>query len=173
MARPSKVEKICFEPTYDIFVATRIATSNEINHFDCRWIRSNSSYWFRKTYSCSSFQTNGYFTHNCKWNLYELARYKIAKSLVHGLTTLISGGNYQLFAKVNHLYDKNCPKMNHCINQTLNQKGVNIMRIAVTYNNGEIFQHSVIPPNSKYMTSKIIKSLTNKLSIQMDKVMVL
>lgn len=139
MARPSKCRKICFEPTYDIFIPQGIATSNEqitltVDEYEVIRLIDLE----KLTHAQASKQMD--ISRTTVSEIYELARYKIAKSLVHGLPLLISGGNYQL-CQGKSSCDKNCPKMNHCINQTLNQKGVNIMRIAVTYNNGEIFQH--------------------------------
>ena len=58
--------------------------------------------------------------------IYESARKKLAAALVEGKRIVISGGNYTL--------DNN-------ISEEIIQKGTTIMRIAVTYENGEIFQH--------------------------------
>ncbi len=58
--------------------------------------------------------------------IYESARRKVAEALVDGRRLLIRGGNYQL----NDQGTKN-----------IMQKGSNTMRIAVTFENGEIFQH--------------------------------
>ncbi|MCR5843978.1 MAG: DUF134 domain-containing protein [Oscillospiraceae bacterium] len=58
--------------------------------------------------------------------IYESARRKIAEALVDGKRLLIRGGSYRL--------------NNQCTVQFM-QKGTDVMRIAVTYENGEIFQH--------------------------------
>ena len=58
--------------------------------------------------------------------IYESARRKIAEALVEGKRLLIRGGSYRL----NDQGIKN-----------INRKGTDSMRIAVTYENGEIFQH--------------------------------
>ena len=58
--------------------------------------------------------------------IYESARRKVADALVDGKQLLIRGGNYRL----NDQGTKN-----------IIQKGTGNMRIAVTYENGEIFQH--------------------------------
>lgn len=68
--------------------------------------------------------------------IYEKARYKIAECLVQGKQISISGGNYKI-----------CPGHESCSGQPckrekiLSKKGEHIMRIAVTYENGEIFPH--------------------------------
>lgn len=59
--------------------------------------------------------------------IYESARKKVADALVHGKRLLIAGGRCE-FAPVE-------------LNQTIMEKGINTMRIAVIYENGEIFQH--------------------------------
>ena len=59
--------------------------------------------------------------------IYDSARKKIADALVHGKRLLITGGCCE-FKPVE-------------INQEIMEKGSTCMRIAVTYENGEIFQH--------------------------------
>lgn len=73
--------------------------------------------------------------------VYESARRKLAEALVEGLPLVIEGGDFLLCDGQNqecgrggcfkHLYHKTYEK----------PKGETIMRIAVTYENGEIFQH--------------------------------
>ena len=58
--------------------------------------------------------------------IYESARRKIAEALVDGKQLLIRGGNYRLSNQGT---------------ENIIQKGIDCMRIAVTYENGEIFQH--------------------------------
>ncbi len=59
--------------------------------------------------------------------IYVSARRKVADALVHGKRLIITGGHCE-FRPVE-------------LQQTIMQKGSNTMRIAVTYDNGEIFQH--------------------------------
>ena len=73
--------------------------------------------------------------------IYASARKKLADVLVDGLPLRIEGGDYQLCNGGNRA----CGCTN-CYKQKFNQqyakpKGEHIMRIAVTYENGEIFQH--------------------------------
>ena len=59
--------------------------------------------------------------------IYDSARKKIAEALVHGKRLLITGG---------------CCKFDPIeIHQIIMEKGRNIMRIAVTYEDGEVYQH--------------------------------
>ena len=59
--------------------------------------------------------------------IYDSARKKIADVIVHGKRLVITGGNC-VFKPVE-------------LGQTIKEKGSGMMRIAVTYENGEIFQH--------------------------------
>ena len=73
--------------------------------------------------------------------VYAQARKKLAKALVEGRTLHIQGGDYRLCDGENTA----CSQEN-CFKQEIHRqyekpKGVNNMRIAVTYQNGEIFQH--------------------------------
>ena len=73
--------------------------------------------------------------------IYASARKKLADVLVDGLPLRIEGGDYQLCSGGNRACGcSNCYK--HKLNQQYAKpKGETIMRIAVTYENGEIFQH--------------------------------
>ncbi len=73
--------------------------------------------------------------------IYECARKKIADFLVEGRSLKIKGGEYRLCSG----WEPRCEQSN-CVKQQLQkiyqkEKGENTMRIAVTYENGEIFQH--------------------------------
>ena len=59
--------------------------------------------------------------------IYDTARKKVADVIVHGKRLLITGG-YCKYEPVE-------------LNQTIMEKGTKTMRIAVTFENGEIFQH--------------------------------
>lgn len=75
--------------------------------------------------------------------IYENARYKIADSIINGKKMLISGGNYRICdGALPHCTAHSCHKQNNKnLKIDLDRKGNNIMRIAVTYENGMIFQH--------------------------------
>ena len=59
--------------------------------------------------------------------IYESARHKVADALVHGKRLLIAGGS--------------CEFAPAAIPENISEKGSNAMRIAVAYENGEVFQH--------------------------------
>lgn len=77
--------------------------------------------------------------------IYESARRKLAACLVYGRTLVISGGNYRICSGQEMERCKSC-----CRHMTQpacrpdkqpKQKGTCTMKIAVTYENGQIFQH--------------------------------
>lgn len=73
--------------------------------------------------------------------IYENARKKLADALVLGLPIKIEGGDYCLCnGNVDFCYKSDCFKKQIQI-KFLMDKGEKLMRIAVTYENGNIFQH--------------------------------
>ena len=73
--------------------------------------------------------------------IYETARKKIADALVLGFALKIEGGEFLLCSgSTDFCYKKDCIKR-QIQKEYKTEKGANIMRIAVTYKNGNIFQH--------------------------------
>ena len=72
--------------------------------------------------------------------IYASARKKLAGMLVHGRPLQIAGGDYRLCDGAENCGQKKCYKQ-HYYRQYEKPKGDSIMRIAVTYENGMIFQH--------------------------------
>lgn len=73
--------------------------------------------------------------------IYESARKKLAAALVLGLPIKIEGGEYRLCnGNADFCYKNDCFKK-QIQTKFLMTKGEKIMRIAVTYENGNIFQH--------------------------------
>ena len=128
MARPSRCRKICFEPTYDSFIPEGISNGEKIiltldEYEVIRLIDLN-----KLTHEQASKQMN--ISRTTVSEIYEIARYKIANSLVHGRPLLISGGNYQLCQGEQNCL-QNCPKRKIHKQQIITKKGVNTMRIAL------------------------------------------
>ncbi|MCC8099754.1 MAG: DUF134 domain-containing protein [Clostridiales bacterium] len=72
--------------------------------------------------------------------IYDSARKKLAAALVDGRPLKIQGGEYRLCSGGNRFCGAGCFKQEiHQIFQK--SKGDNIMRIAVTYENGQVYQH--------------------------------
>ena len=124
MPRPQKARRICCYPDYWSFAPDQDMANDTV------------------TISLDEFETirlidyNGKTQEECAADMnvarttvtaiYESARKKLAQALVEGRRIMISGGNYTLY---------------NTISEMINQKGSTIMRIAVTYENGLIFQH--------------------------------
>jgi len=71
--------------------------------------------------------------------IYERARFKLADCIVNGKQLLIAGGNYQLCnGSIRQCCGRKCDQARQ-IRQY--EKGETHMKIAVTYENGQIFQH--------------------------------
>jgi len=74
--------------------------------------------------------------------LYETARYKLADSIVHGKRLIISGGHYKVCDGTRPCCRKRCVKAAQVNStQSIGREGTEAMKIAVTYENGEVFQH--------------------------------
>lgn len=74
-------------------------------------------------------------------NIYDRARKKLADALVLGLPIKIEGGDYRVCdGNAEICYKKDCVQKQIQIGYSI-YKGDNVMRIAVTYENGNIFQH--------------------------------
>lgn len=74
-------------------------------------------------------------------NIYDRARKKLAEALTLGLPLKIEGGDYRLCnGNADFCYKKDCFQK-QIQKEFFMRKGENIMRIAVTYENGTIFQH--------------------------------
>lgn len=73
--------------------------------------------------------------------IYDVARGKIAQALVLGLPLRIEGGDFRLCnGNAGFCYKKDCFKK-QIQTDYVKEKGEKEMRIAVTYDNGNIFQH--------------------------------
>lgn len=141
MPRPTKCRRICKEPEYDNFMpdgrgeadivklsvdeyeVIRLIDLEKQTHLQCAKLMDIS----RTTVT----------------EIYETARFKMADCVVNGKVLQIEGGNYRLCDGSNHF----CWKRSHdCSAEkkepvNIVKKGDKQMRVAVTYENGEIFQH--------------------------------
>ncbi|MGP1587347.1 MAG: DUF134 domain-containing protein [Treponemataceae bacterium] len=75
--------------------------------------------------------------------IYENARGKIAQTLVEGKKLLIQGGNYRFcFGESTNICCKNCKRGQYYEQKNkIIMEAKKYMKIAVTYENGQIFQH--------------------------------
>ena len=76
--------------------------------------------------------------------IYESARRKIAACLVHGRKLVITGGNYRICGGQEYTLCGRCCRFTPAASispKAIEKKGILSMKIAVTYENGQIFQH--------------------------------
>lgn len=74
--------------------------------------------------------------------MYERARAKIADCIVNGKTLCISGGNYILCdGSAKKSCGKKCYRAEREAETDIKRKDGKVMKIAVTYENGNVFQH--------------------------------
>lgn len=153
MARPSRCRRICFEPAYDSFAPCPSAEGGSI-------ILSVDEYevmrlidYEKKTQEQCAKQME--VSRTTVTGMYERARFKIADCIVNGKQLQIKGGNYRLRdgasepCRERSCRKCNCPLPSQLSGMTVkaadqterNQKGAGMMRVAVTYENGTVFQH--------------------------------
>lgn len=134
MARPHKYRRICEEPNYHAFVPEGACCSCKVTltveeYETIRLI--DLEHWNHE--QCAKQME---ISRTTVTETYETARQKIADCIVNGKALLISGGHYRLCdGSAVHYCRKNCKK------NRKNRKEVKNMRIAATYENGNIFQH--------------------------------
>ena len=142
MARPTKCRRICTEPAYDQFLPGGIASGETIILTLDEYEAIRLIDLEKCTHAQCAEQMD--ISRTTVTELYEMARYKIADSIVNGKPLQIAGGNYRLCdGTASFCCHRTCtpPQTVDSPAVTLPVKGANTMRIAVTYENGQIFQH--------------------------------
>lgn len=141
MARPSRCRRICLEPEYDYFSPCGEAGGEQVlltvDEYETIRLIDHEN---RTHEQCA--QQMG-ISRTTVTEIYERARSKIADCIVNGKALRISGGNYRLCDGSAWLCcGKKCNKVNFAAkHQAPIRKEADIMRIAVTYENGNVFQH--------------------------------
>ena len=137
MPRPQRKRRICREPEYDRFQPEGVSSGEAV------------------CLTCDEFETirlvdlEGLTHEECARRMdisrttvtevYETARRKVAQALVNGRVLSIGGGSYRLCG--GEAPCGICPGQDHTSVFSEQPKGDNMMRIAVTYDEGAIFQH--------------------------------
>ena len=96
--------------------------------------------------------------------IYESARRKIAACLVHGKPLHITGGNYRICGGQEAAHCGRCCRTQRANTEISNKncKGESIMKIAVTYENGQFFSILATPNSSSFMKLRTAKSPMRK-----------
>lgn len=141
MARPSRCRRICAEPDYDRFVPDGSVCSgrNVLTLDEYEVIRLVDLEKF--THEQCAGQMD--ISRTTVTEIYESAREKIADSIVNGREIVIAGGNYRLCdGPAAGRCRKRCRRGAFGSRRPeLREKGECDMRIAVTYEEGKVFQH--------------------------------
>lgn len=140
MPRPRKYRKVCCLPDNDGFVPVRGGeelTPIVLNVDEYEAIRLIDREGFSQE-QCGEYMC---IARTTVQQIYAAARKKLADALVEGLPLRIEGGDFALCSGNSAAYGcRNCYQEKiHPMREK--PKGDHIMRIAVTYENGEIFQH--------------------------------
>lgn len=163
MARPQRCRRICAEPAYDSFSPGGISGGETVVLTVDEYEVIRLVDYEKKTHEqCGALMD---ISRTTVTEMYENARYKIADSLVNGKELRIAGGNYRLCCgAARACCQKKCrwaagipaPGQTAEHPQRVTQgtapensagifcgdkKGDHEMRVAVTYDNGTIFQH--------------------------------
>lgn len=129
MPRPKKCRKVCCLPKIDAFYpagGAKVWITLTVDEYEA--IRLIDKECLSQE-DCAKFMQVSRATVQ---NVYDSARHKLAQALVDGVAIRIAGGNYTLCDGTK----KQCCQKHCC-----SKKGEQKMKIAVTYENGQIFQH--------------------------------
>ena len=139
MARPRRCRRICTEPAYDSFVPEGISSGSQVvltlDEYEA--IRLIDLEKFTHEHCAAQMD----ISRTTVTEIYEEARRKIADCIVNGKSLLIMGGDYRFCdGSAARFCQKTC-RRNQAEAGRLPVKGENEMRVAVTYENGQVFQH--------------------------------
>ena len=141
MARPTKARRICMEAAYDNFCPEGVPAGEKVIMTMDEYETIRLVDLEKRTHEQCAKQMG--IARTTVTEIYESARYKMADSIVNGKTLEISGGNYRLCdGTALFCYNKICRRTSTSVGKDdIQRKETDQMRIAVTYENGEIFQH--------------------------------
>ncbi|MGN1334204.1 MAG: DUF134 domain-containing protein [Anaerovoracaceae bacterium] len=142
MPRPQRRRRVCSEPEYTEFIPRGSSGLDITILYTDEYEVIRLVDFEKKTHEQCAAQMD--ISRTTVTEIYERARFKLADSIVNGKILVIEGGNYRLCGGtaagccgrtcINNLLSSAC-------NVLAKKGGDNIMRIAVTYENGQIFQH--------------------------------
>lgn len=141
MARPSRCRRICAKPEYDSFSPCRVKNTIQVVLSVDEFETIRLIDYEKKTHEQCSLLMN--ISRTTVTEIYERARTKIADCIVNGKALCIDGGNYELCDGSAWKYcGKVCRRVKSLsYNQAYGRKEAEIMKIAVTYENGNVFPH--------------------------------
>ena len=137
MARPIRCRRVCAEPECRGFAPqTASGTGTVVLTVDEYEVIRLVDYEKRTHEQCAAQME---ISRTTVTEIYESARFKLSDSLVNGKPLVIAGGHYRVCRGDR---ERGCGRNCRWALQTqLCEKGECTMRIAVTYENGQVFQH--------------------------------
>lgn len=151
MARPRRCRRVCTEPDYLSFAPDGIPCGESVTLAVEEYEVLRLIDLEKMTHEQCAKQMD--ISRTTVTEIYESAREKVADCIVNGKTMHISGGSYRLCdGSAVHFCRKRCRRAAQTDAQTdaqdkgvcsrnTEKKGEHVMKIAVTFENGEIFQH--------------------------------
>ena len=141
MARPSRCRRICLEPEYDRFAPWGLREREEVLLTVDEFEAIRLIDYEKRTHAQCAQQMG--ISRTTVTEMYERARGKLADCIVNGKTLRISGGNYALCdGSAWPCCGKKCGRARRFApQQGPIGKEVNHMKLAVTYENGNVFPH--------------------------------
>ena len=140
MARPQRCRRICRKPVFDSFYPCGDAGGESVELTIDEYEVLRLVDYEKKTHSQCAEQMD--ISRSTVTEIYENARFKLADSIVNGKCLRIMGGNYRLCdGSAAGCCGKPCLRAKKERTDQIIEKGDIKMRIAVTYENGQIFQH--------------------------------
>lgn len=140
MARPFRCRRICFEPKYDSFAPCGAENIEQVLLTVDEFEAIRLIDYEKRTHEQCARQMG--VSRTTVTEMYEKARTKIADCIVNGRLLCISGGNYALCdGSAWRCCGKKCDKAEYAAETAEKRKEDRIMKIAVTYENGNVFPH--------------------------------
>ena len=135
MPRPQRCRKVCNEPEYSTFFPAGVASGEPVTLTVDEFEVIRLVDLEQLTHSQAAVRME--ISRTTATEIYNAARVKIADCIVNGRPLAVMGGNYKLCGG-----GKCCGcRRGHRCDMAADKKGNGIMRVAVTYDNGNIFQH--------------------------------
>lgn len=139
MARPSRCRRVCEEPACRRFVPHPEIFAGQVLLSVDEYEVIRLVDYEKQTHEQCAAQMG--ISRTTVTGIYESARFKISDSLVNGKALSISGGHYRICqGDREHGCGRKCRWTIQDV-QRIDEKGVSTMRIAVPYENGQVFQH--------------------------------
>lgn len=139
MPRPPRCRRICGAPQVDTFIPGGSADGEPIVLTLDEYEVIRLVDLEQRTHGQCAEQMD--ISRSTVQEIYESARRKIAACLVYGKPLHITGGSYRICGGQEHLRCGRCSQVQTYDETNHKRKGEPNMKIAVTYENGQIFQH--------------------------------